>query len=84
VEARKADRTLELQTECWGNGSFGKQCLAEVIAGEKTLVEAIVKGESAGVIKATRGKTKWQGDGTGNSPVYIKFSYNPEIFLSLQ
>ena len=47
-------------------------------------MEAIVKGESAGVIKATGGKTKWQGDGTGNSPVYIKFSYNAEIFLSLQ
>ena len=39
-------------------------------------VEAMVRGESAGVIRATRGKAKWQGDGTTNSPVYIKFSYS--------
>ena len=37
--------------------------------------EAIVRGESAGIVRATRGKAKWQGNGTGDSPVYIKFSY---------
>jgi len=39
------------------------------------LAETMVRGESAGVTRATRGKVKWQGDGTGDSPVYIKFLY---------
>jgi len=38
--------------------------------------EPRVRGESAGVTRATRGKAKWQGDGTGNSLVYIKFSHS--------
>ena len=50
--------------------------LAEVIAGEKTLVEAMVKEESARVTRATGGKRKWQSNGTGDSLMYIKFSYN--------
>jgi len=35
--------------------------------------EARVGGESTGVTRATRGKAKWQGDRTGDSPMYIKF-----------
>jgi len=34
----------------------------------------MIKGESAGVTRVTGGKAKWQGDGTGDSIVYIKFS----------
>ena len=52
------------------------QKLAEIIAEEKTPVEAMIKEESAGVTRATGGKIKWQGDGTGDSPVYIKFSHS--------
>jgi len=48
----------------------------EVIAEERTLAEAMVKGESTRVTRAIRGKMKWQGDGTGDSPVYIKFSHS--------
>jgi len=39
-------------------------------------MEAMVRGESAGVTRATKGKAKWQGHGTGDSPVYIKFSHS--------
>ena len=48
----------------------------EGIAGGRTLAEAMVRGESAGIVRATGGKVKWQGDGTGNGPVYIKFSHS--------
>ena len=49
---------------------------AEFIAEEKTLAEAMEKGESAGATRATRGNMKWQGDRTVDSLVYIKFSHN--------
>jgi len=38
--------------------------------------EAMVRGESPGVTMATGGRANWQGDGTGDSPVYIKFSHS--------
>jgi len=34
------------------------------------------KGESTGVTRATGDKIKWEGDGTGNSPVYINLLYS--------
>jgi len=49
---------------------------AEGIAGGRTLVEAMIKEESAGIARATGGKVKWQGDGTENSLVYIKFLHS--------
>ena len=49
---------------------------AEVIEEQRTPAEAIVKGESTGVTRATGGQMKWQGNGTGDSPVYIKFSHS--------
>jgi len=48
----------------------------EGIARRRTLAEAMVRRENAGIIRATGGKVKWQGDGTGNGPVYIKFSHS--------
>ena len=53
-----------------------KDSLGEPKQTHQEPVEAMVKGESAGVTWATRDKMKWQGDGTGDSPVYIKFSYS--------
>jgi len=38
--------------------------------------EAIVRGESARVTRATGGKGKWHSDGTGDSQMYIKFSHS--------
>ena len=48
---------------------------AEGIAGERTLVKTMAREENTGTTKATGVRTKWQGDGTGGSPVYIKFSH---------
>jgi len=48
----------------------------EGIARGRTLAEAIVREKSAGITRTTGGKVKWQGDETGDSPVYIKFSHS--------
>ena len=47
----------------------------EGIAGGRTLAETMVRRESTGTTRAAGARTKWQGDGTGGSPVYIKFSH---------
>ena len=47
----------------------------EGIAGGRTLAEAMVRGENSGTTRAPGVRMKWQGDGTGGSPVYIKFSH---------
>jgi len=46
------------------------QELVEGIAGGRTLVETMVRGENAGTARAAGVRTKWQGDGTEGSPVY--------------
>jgi len=48
----------------------------EVIAGEGPLAETTAREWSAGVTRATGVRTKWQGDGTGGSLLYIKFSHS--------
>ena len=77
--ARRKGRTLEPQNA----GAMGapgsklrKDSLDEPKRTHQEPAEAMVKEESAGVTWVTRGKVKWQGDGTGDSPVYIKFSYS--------
>ena len=49
---------------------------AEGIAGERTIAEAMVREESAGIARATGGKVKWQGNEIGDSSVYIKFLHS--------
>jgi len=49
---------------------------AEGIAGGRTLVETMARTENTGTTRAAGVRMKWQGDGTGGSPVYIKFSHN--------
>jgi len=48
---------------------------AEGIAGGRTLVETMARGKNTGTMRAAGVRTKWQGDGTGGSPGYIKFLY---------
>ena len=48
---------------------------AESRAEGKTLVETMARGENTGTGRAARVRMKWQDDGTGGSPVYIKFSH---------
>jgi len=47
---------------------------AEGIAGGRTLGETMVRGKNTGTTRATGVRMKWQSDGTGGSPVSIKFS----------
>jgi len=47
----------------------------EGIAGGRTLVETMARGENTGTTTATGVRMKWQGDGTEGSPVYIKVSH---------
>jgi len=49
---------------------------AEGIAGGRTLVETMARTENTGTTRAAGVRMKWQGDGTGGSPVYIKFLHN--------
>ena len=46
---------------------------AKGIAGRRTLVETMARGENTGTTRAAGVKMKWQGDETGSSPEYIKF-----------
>jgi len=48
---------------------------AEGIAGGKTLVETMARGENTGTTRVAGVRTKWQSDGTVDSPGYIKFSH---------
>jgi len=48
---------------------------AEGIAKRRTLMETMARGENTGTTRAAGVRMKWQGDGTGSSLVYIKFSH---------
>ena len=43
------------------------------IAGGRTLLETMIRGENTGTMRAAGVRTKWQGNGIEGNPVYIKF-----------
>ena len=48
---------------------------AEGITEGRTLAETMARGKNVRTARAAGVMMKWQGDETGGSPVYIKFSY---------